>query len=51
MRILKEVDRVIRCRTLKFIKVLWTNQMKREATWELITKIQDEYRKLFTSGE
>jgi hypothetical protein len=39
MRILEEADRVIRRRTLKFVKVLWMNQTEREATRELITKI------------
>ena len=30
-------DRVLWNRTIKYVKVLWTNQSEREATWELET--------------
>jgi hypothetical protein len=51
VRILEEADRVMRRRTLKFVKVLWTNQTEREATWELETKMREKYPELFTPGE
>jgi hypothetical protein len=51
VRILEEADRVMRRRTLKFVKVLWTNQTEREATWELESKMREKYPELFTSGE
>jgi len=35
VRILEEADKVLRRRTLKYLKVLWTNQTEWEATWEL----------------
>jgi hypothetical protein len=37
--ILEEADRVMRRRTLKFVKILWTNQTEREATWELESRM------------
>ena len=33
--ILDSSDRVMRNRTIKYVKVLWTNQLEREATLEL----------------
>jgi hypothetical protein len=51
VRILGEADRVMRRRTLKFVKVLWTNQTEREATWELESKMRERYPELFTTGE
>jgi hypothetical protein len=35
VRILESSERVMRRRTIKYVKVLWTNQPEREATWEL----------------
>jgi hypothetical protein len=51
VRILEEADRVMRHRTLKFVRVLWTNQTEREATWELESKMQEKYPELFMTGE
>jgi hypothetical protein len=34
VHILESSERVMR-RTIKFVRVLWTNQTEREATWEL----------------
>jgi hypothetical protein len=51
VRILEEADRVMRHRTLKFVKVLWTNQTEREATWELESNMREKYPELFTTGE
>jgi hypothetical protein len=35
LRILESSEHVMRRRTIKNVRVLWTNQTKREATWEL----------------
>jgi hypothetical protein len=51
VRILEEADRVMRRRTLKFVKILWSNQTEREATWELESRMREKYPELFTPGE
>jgi hypothetical protein len=33
--ILESSERIMRRRTIKYVRVLWTNQTEREATWEL----------------
>jgi hypothetical protein len=33
VRILESSERVMRRRSIKYVKVLWTNQFEREATW------------------
>jgi hypothetical protein len=50
-RMLEEADRVMRRRTLKFVKVLWTNQTEREARWELESRMREKYPELFTPAE
>jgi hypothetical protein len=35
VRIFEFSERVLRKRSIKYVKVLWTNQSEREATWEL----------------
>jgi hypothetical protein len=35
VRMLESSERVMRRRSIKYVKVLWNNQSKREATWEL----------------
>jgi hypothetical protein len=34
LKILDQKDRVIRCKTIKFFKVQWSNHSEEEATWE-----------------
>ena len=51
VRILEESERVLRRRTLKYVRVLSTNQTEREATWELESQMQEKYPELFTTGE
>ena len=51
MRILEGFDRVLRWGTLKYVKVLWTNQTQHETTWELESRMRKEYLELFTLGE
>ncbi|WVZ58484.1 hypothetical protein U9M48_008756 [Paspalum notatum var. saurae] len=50
VRILEELETVLRHRTLKYVKVLWTNQTEREATWELESHMREKYPELFASG-
>ena len=49
--ILDSSDRVMRNRTIKYVKVLWTNQSEREATWELEAQRREKYPELFKSGK
>jgi hypothetical protein len=44
-------ERVLRKRSIKYVKVLWTNQSEREATWELEELMQQKYPELFVVGE
>ena len=44
-------ERVMRNRTIKYVKVLWTDRTEREATWELEDYMRKEYPELFESGE
>nr|GEV74325.1 hypothetical protein [Tanacetum cinerariifolium] len=41
--ILDRQDRVIRNKTIPFIKILWRNHPKREATWETEESIRTSY--------
>jgi hypothetical protein len=47
VRILESSERVLRKRSIKYVKVLWTNQSEREATWELEELMWQKYPKLF----
>jgi hypothetical protein len=51
VRILESSERVMRRRTIKYVKVLWTNQSEREATWELEELMRQKYPELFIMGE
>jgi len=51
VRILETSEKVLRHKTFKYVKVLWTNQTEREATWELESEIHEKYPELFPSGE
>ncbi|KAG2628420.1 hypothetical protein PVAP13_3KG387000 [Panicum virgatum] len=50
VHILDFSDRVMRNRTIKYVKVLWTNQSESEATWVLEAQICEKYLELFESG-
>ena len=43
VRILDFSDLVMRNRTIKYVKVLWTNQSEQEATWELEVQMREKY--------
>jgi hypothetical protein len=51
VHILESSERVMRRRTIKYVRVLWTNQTEREATWELEEQMQKKYPELFEDGE
>jgi hypothetical protein len=51
VRILESSERVLRKRSIKYVKVLWTNQSEREATWELEELMRQKYPKLFVVGK
>ncbi|XP_035816160.1 uncharacterized protein [Zea mays] len=51
VRILESLERVMRKRSIKYVKVLWTNQSEREATWELEELMRQKYPELFVLGE
>jgi hypothetical protein len=51
VRILESSERVMRGRTIKYVRALWTNKTKREATWELEEKMRKKYPELLEDGE
>jgi hypothetical protein len=50
VRILESSEHIMR-RTIKYMRVLWTNQTECEATWELEEQMQKKYLELFEDGE
>ena len=50
VKILEESEWVLRNKTLKYVKVLWSHQTEREATWELESRMREQYPNLFASG-
>jgi hypothetical protein len=51
VHILESSEHVMRRRSIKYVRVLWTNQSEREATWELEELMQQKYAELFIMGE
>jgi hypothetical protein len=49
--ILESSERIMRRRTIKYVRVLCTNQTEYEATWELEEQIRKNYPELFEDGE
>lgn len=49
-KIIDESERVLRHRKLKYVKILWTNQTEREATWELESQMREKYPESFSDG-
>jgi hypothetical protein len=47
VRVLEFSERVMHNRTIKYVKILWSNQIKREATWELESIMRNKYPDLF----
>jgi hypothetical protein len=49
IRILDEAERRTRQKTIKFLKVQWSNHSEDEATWEREDHLRQEYPELFPS--
>jgi hypothetical protein len=49
IRILEESHRTTRTRSIKFLKIQWSNHTEEEATWEREDYIKAEYPDLFTT--
>nr|CAD1827328.1 unnamed protein product [Ananas comosus var. bracteatus] len=47
VRILAHKERKLRNRAIAYVKVQWSNHAEREATWELESKMHEEYPYLF----
>ncbi|KAD3639978.1 hypothetical protein E3N88_29201 [Mikania micrantha] len=47
--VLNRQERIMRKKTIPFVKILWKNHSEREATWELEDTIRSEYPSLFES--
>ena len=50
MRILDSQDQVLRCKTVRLVKVLWQHRGVEEATWELEDTMRATYPFLFEDG-
>ena len=48
-RILDQSERRTRNKTVKFLKVQWSNHSEDEATWEREDRLREEYPDLFLS--
>jgi hypothetical protein len=51
VRVLEFSERVMRNRTIKYVKILWSNQTEREATWELESTMRNQYPDLFETDK
>ena len=47
LKIIDEMERHLRNKTIKFVKVQWSGQSEREATWETENSMRQKYPKLF----
>ena len=50
IRILDEAERKTRNKTIKFLKIQWSNHSEEEATWERETSLRQEYPAFFTQA-
>ena len=50
VQILDRQDRVLRSKTIPFVKVKWSNHSENEATWELEENMRKSYPNLFTTS-
>jgi hypothetical protein len=47
VRVLVFSERVMHNHTIKYVKILWSNQMEREVIWELESIMRNKYLDLF----
>jgi hypothetical protein len=50
IRILDQAERRTRQKSIKFLKVQWSNHSKDEATWEREDRLREEYPSFFQSS-
>ena len=50
VEILDQKEQVLRTKTVAFVKVLWRNQTRKEATWESKEEMKKKYPQLFSSS-
>ena len=50
VRILDEAERKTRNKTIKFLKIQWSNHSEEESTWERETSLRQEYPAFFTQA-
>ena len=51
VRILDEAERKTRNKTIKFLKIQWSNHFEEEGTWERETSLRQEYPAFFTQAK
>jgi hypothetical protein len=51
VHVLESSERVMRNRTIKYVKILWSNQTEPEATWELESIMCNKYPDIFQTGK
>jgi hypothetical protein len=51
IHVLEFSERVMRNHTIKYVKILCSNQTEREATWELESIMRNKYPDLFQTGK
>ncbi|XP_047320534.1 uncharacterized protein LOC124924558, partial [Impatiens glandulifera] len=49
LRIIDRKEQILRRRTIKYVKVQWSNHSERESTWELEDDMKSKYPSLFES--
>jgi hypothetical protein len=49
--VLEFSERIIRNHTIRYVKILWSNQMEREAIWELESTMRNKYPNLFQTDK
>ena len=47
VRIVDHKEKVLRNKTIKYVRVMWSGQTEREATWELEDAMRTKYPELF----
>jgi len=47
VRIVDHKEKVLRNKTIKYVRVMWSGQTEREATWELEDAMREKYPELF----
>jgi hypothetical protein len=51
VHVLEFSEHVMRNRTIKYVKIFWSNQTEREATCELESIMRNKYPNLFATGK